>query len=142
MPPSRKHLSHPRFTEALIDQKQHTTVLVAANDPTSRLNDLAHARVQVRVVETAAKLPGQTLLELFVDRIDGRQTEGGNKGANQPGTGQVHPFSEGAAQYSETDPSPIRHETRQKPLACGLVHARRLPPVRHLGVALGKQNAR
>ncbi|MNJ63932.1 hypothetical protein D3C77_598610 [compost metagenome] len=69
-PPPREHLLHPGFGEALVDQDQNATVLVAPDDPACRLDDLAHARVEIGVIEPRTKLPPQTLLELLVDRVD------------------------------------------------------------------------
>ncbi len=69
-PPPREHLLHPGLGEALVDQDQNATVLIAPDDPPCCLNDLAHARVEIGVIEPRTKLPPQTLLELLVDRVD------------------------------------------------------------------------
>lgn len=44
--------------------------LVAPDDPACRTDDLAHARVEIGVIEPRTKLPPQALLELLVDRVD------------------------------------------------------------------------
>ncbi|MNH31835.1 hypothetical protein D3C79_922350 [compost metagenome] len=62
-------------------------VLIPAYDPARRLNDLAHAWVQIGIVKTGAKLAPQALLELLVDGVDLGQAERGDKRPDQPRAG-------------------------------------------------------
>ncbi|MNF12350.1 hypothetical protein D3C80_2138020 [compost metagenome] len=70
LPPGGKHLLHPWLGEALVDQQQHATVVITADNPPGGLDHLAHARVQVGIVEPRAKLTTQALFELLIDRVD------------------------------------------------------------------------
>ncbi|MNQ96177.1 hypothetical protein D3C85_1117710 [compost metagenome] len=127
------------FGEAVIDQQYRATILRATNHPARRLDDLLHPGIQVGVVEPGAEQPGHALLDLFIDRVDLGQPEGGDKGADQARTRQVDAFGKGAAQHSETDALALGSKTFEKALALQLIHARCLAPLADGRITRGQQ---
>ena len=74
------------------------------------------------------------LLDLFIDRIDLRQAQRRQEGADQALARQVDPFGESATQHREADAPPALGEAGQELLLLGFTHAARLAPAGKVGM--------
>ena len=75
------------------------------------------AGVQISVFIAGTEYCAHAALNLAIDGIDGRQTEGGDEGSEESRTWQVDPFGEDAAENGKADPAAIENETREERVA-------------------------
>src|SRR5690554_915586 len=91
LPPPRQQLAHPRLTEAVIQQPEHALILRAADHPAGGLHHLLQTGKQVGIVVTVAEQLVHAGADLFGNRVDLGQPQGGNEGADQPLAGRSMP---------------------------------------------------
>ncbi|RMT39739.1 Aryldialkylphosphatase [Pseudomonas syringae pv. solidagae] len=119
---------HLVLGKTVIDEHHHTTVTLAADNPPRSLHHLLHAGVKVGVVVTGTEQRRHALLELFVDRIELRQPQGGDERADQACARQVDTFTKRAAQHGKTDALTAQGEPVEKRVALTLAHPPCLQP--------------
>ena len=130
---------HVRLGKTVINQEHCALIALGADHATGRLHDLLQARIQIGVVIPCSEQRGHALFDLFIDRVELAQPQGGDKRANQACARQVDAFSKCAAQHRKTDALPGQGETVEKPLTRCFIHAPGLLPLGDVRVAFSQQ---
>src|SRR5690606_37878347 len=91
---------------------------------TGGLHDLLHSRVEVGVIVAMgfAEHLLHSGFDFFVDHIDLRQTEGGDKGTDQTFAGQVDALAKSAAQHGKANAFRTQGEAVEKGLPLAFQH--------------------
>ena len=85
LPPARQQRLHMGLRVAVVDQIQHACIMLRADHAARGLHHLAHAWVEIAVVmpQPLAKALLQALAQGFVDRVELRQPQRGDKSPHQ-----------------------------------------------------------
>ena len=86
-PPARQQLLHLVLGKTVIDQEQRALIALGTEHSPGGLHHSLPTGVQIGVVLAGTQQCGHGLLYLFIDRIQLRQPQGRNKGADQARAG-------------------------------------------------------
>eukprot|EP01022_Parablepharisma_sp_SALTPOND_P029704 TRINITY_DN743_c2_g1_i1.p1 TRINITY_DN743_c2_g1~~TRINITY_DN743_c2_g1_i1.p1 ORF type:complete len:1374 (+),score=494.59 TRINITY_DN743_c2_g1_i1:672-4793(+) len=133
-PPIRQQGLYAGLGEALVDQPDRPAIGFGTDDAAGRLHHLLHAGVEIGVVVAGTEERIHAQAQLFVDRIDLRQSQRGHEGADEALARQIHTLAEGTTQHGKADALPTHRKAGQEGIAISLAHAARLLPDRNIGV--------
>ena len=124
----------------VVNEQYNSHVLLCADDSPCSLEYLVHAGVAIGVVKPAAPGALKVVPQLFLASPHLGQSRPHHRCADQPVSGQVHPFPEHAAQHRKSQQRlcRVRDKTGKEFLPPGLVQGTLLDEHRDLGMTFLK----